>query len=294
MFKNPFYCTRRGREALFEKSAISHRPSAIKKAFTLIELLVVIAIIAILAAVLLPVLARARIRAQEAQCVSNLKQLQTGAILYAQDNADTMLPNAPLDDPNSSQTWCGNESEDWHNADANTNWTYYNKSILGPYMGGQVGVYRCPGDTVLSDNGQRIRSYSMNAQVGDIYVGNKYDPGYVAFVKITDLHGGLSPSDAFCFTEENMCSLQDGFLQVDSSGGTYPDVPSSYHGDVAGYSFYDGHCELHKWLTGDIPGWVKQYYYSKSTKNSLAASGAKHNPDWIWFTTHASMPVPGS
>jgi prepilin-type N-terminal cleavage/methylation domain-containing protein len=295
MFENLFYRWFQGGESEIRRSAIGHQPSGIQKAFTLIELLVVIAIIAILAAILLPVLARAKIRAQEAQCISNLKQLQTGAILYAQDNSDVMLPNAPLDYSVSAQTWCGNESEGWQNQDANTNWAYYNSSILGPYMGGQVGVYRCPGDTLPSQNGQRIRSYSMNSQVGCIYIGEKYAPGYVAFVKVTDLHGGLAPSDCFCFTEENMCSLNDGFLQVDPNGkdGVYPDVPGSYHIDVAGYSFYDGHCELHKWLTGDLPG-AMTYYYSKTAKNNLTVTGGYRNPDYHWFSHHSTVPAPGN
>ena len=95
-------------------------PRNSKRAFTLIELLVVIAIIAILAAMLLPALSRAKRKAQEVQCINNLKQLILGWHAYAQDWADVMMPNAPLGEPN-NESWCGGGNEDWNLNQWNTN-----------------------------------------------------------------------------------------------------------------------------------------------------------------------------
>ncbi|MGH7940519.1 MAG: prepilin-type N-terminal cleavage/methylation domain-containing protein, partial [Limisphaerales bacterium] len=160
--------------------------SLLERAFTLIELLVVIAIIAILAAILMPVLHSAEIRAQEVQCINNLKQLEGGGFTYSQDNADVMLPNAVLGaGAGTNVSWCGEEAESISSpVDANTNVALYQDSILGPYLGGQIAVYHCPGDTVPSPNGPRIRSYSMNCQMGALYgpvqsVCASENPGYV-------------------------------------------------------------------------------------------------------------------
>ena len=266
------------------------------RGFTLIELLVVIAIIAILAAMLLPALASAKIKAQTIKCVSNLKQLQLGAVMYNNDSGDYMLPNAPSTLSIPGQTWCGTEVENWGfgttPSTANTNISYYQTSIMAPYMGGQVGVYSCPGDVIASANGYRIRSYSMNAQMGNVYCANattNYNAGFIAFIKMSQLTPGtLGASDAFVFSEENMCSLNDGYLQISSSSAIYPDVPSSYHRKVCGFSFADGHVEAHKWQTGDLPGFVTKYYNTRSTANNLPDTGGVKNVDWLWFTTHAS------
>ena len=262
--------------------------------FTLIELLVVIAIIAILAAMLLLALSRAKRKAQAIQCVSNLKQLQLGWLTYAGDFNDIMVPNAPLGAGNSAtdpsqnaKSWCSGASQGWGTYDANTNRFYYATSILAPYMGGQLGVYRCPADSIASANGQRIRSYSMNSQMGNIYPESRtasltYNAGYKAYIKVNEILNCPGPSLAFVFCEENMCSMNDGYLQVNNGSAIFPDVPGSYHVWNCGFSFADGHAELRKWETPVLKIAVRYGY------NTASISTVSANRDWQWFSQRAA------
>jgi prepilin-type N-terminal cleavage/methylation domain-containing protein len=258
------------------------------RGFTLIELLVVIAIIAILASMLLPALNHAKSKAEAINCLSNLKQLQLGWHLYSGDFNDVMLPNAPLG-ATVDQTWVyPGTGEDWKFADANTNVALYRASILAPFMGNQLGVYRCPADKIPSQNGQRLRTYSMQSQMGNFYdtvykTTRAYNPGYAAFRKVGELGGQLPPTLAVVFLEENMCTMNDGYLQVNNSVPTFPDVPGSYHIWSTGISFGDGHVELHKWLTSvlkiPVVAGFTQCCYGTGIKNA----------DWVWFSTHTSF-----
>ena len=261
------------------------------RAFTLIELLVVIAIIAILAALLLPALARAKSKAWQVACISNKKQLQLGVAMYAGDFTDYIVPNAPLGEA-VDKSWCGPGSEDWRTSVANTNWAYYQTSIMAPYLAGQVGVYKCPADNIPSDNGQRIRSVSMQGSMDTVYIGNMDNPGWMVYNKMTDLVSPLTPVNAIVFLDENMCGLNDGYLQVDCVNDSgWPDVPGAYHEFKGSMGFADGHAEIHKWITSALKIPIR-YGFGWPQGSYPPFSGGHNNADLVWWKAHVSAPLP--
>jgi len=248
--------------------------------------LVVIAIIAILAALLLPALARARGKAMAIKCVSNLKQLQLGWALYGNDFSEIMLPNAPLTEA-PEKSWCYSAYQDWYNSDANTNVLIYRQALLAPYLAGQLGVYKCPADSVASQNGQRLRSYSMQSQMGNLYsytFSQAYNPGYKFFIKATELTK-LQPVDAIVFSEENMGTMNDGYLQVKNGSPVWPDVPGSYHTWNCGMSYADGHAAQRKWLTNVLKIPVSFGY---TIADNSVTTGV-NNKDYLWWDQHTSF-----
>ena len=242
---------------------------------------------------LLPALSAAKVKAQQTKCVSNLRQMQIGWQMYAGDFSDSCVPNAPLGAAAAS-TWCpATIGENWASSPENIDRSIYLNSILAPYMGGQIDVYKCPGDILPSQNGPRLRSYSMNGQMGSPKsLTDRDNLGYRAFKKSTHMSvGTLSPGDAFIWCEESMSTLNDAYLQIDAAGtsGFFPDVPGAYHAaSVCGFSFADGHAEAHKWQTSalKIPTVSGKGY---GTGGQLPVGVTAANADWRWFTTHATV-----
>jgi prepilin-type N-terminal cleavage/methylation domain-containing protein/prepilin-type processing-associated H-X9-DG protein len=235
-------------------------------AFTLIELLVVIAIIAIIASLILPALARAKSRAQGALCLNNTRQLAFAWTIYADEHNGVLAYNLgrsgrtasmpAITGPQMSDNWVNNVL-DWEMSSDDTNAASVIGSGLGPYTGKSAALYHCPSDNVLSDLQRsagwsaRVRSYSMNAMVGD--AGNFSRTGvnvnntnYVQFFKTFSIP---RPADIFVFLDEHPDSIDDGyFLNSDNDWApAWTDLPGSYHDGGANLSFADGHSEYHRW-----------------------------------------------
>jgi prepilin-type processing-associated H-X9-DG protein len=165
--------------------------------------------------------------------------------MYADDGLGLLVNNSSMTDTRAyRQSWVNN-IQDLGNSVENTNAAYVWSGKLAAYVNNNLGVYKCPSDQCLAQNGPRLRSVSMNSLVGDPLINpNRFNPTWVQFLKAAQFP---QPSNFYVFIEEHPDTINDGYFMNTWDTIKWGNLPASYHNGSANMSWADGHQERHRW-----------------------------------------------
>jgi prepilin-type N-terminal cleavage/methylation domain-containing protein len=278
------------------------------RGFTLIELLVVIAIIAILAALLLPALNRAKLKAQGVQCMNCHRQLALAWRMYSDDSHDQLLYASGSVVGLQPGVWMSG-TMDFNNSNP-SNWdpsVDIWKSPIWPYCGKSAGIFKCPSDrsfvTVAGKQMPRVRTMVMNLYLGGFggTDGNGTFDGstWRIFKKTPDLNVP-APDKIFIFLDEREDAVNWGNFYTDMTG--YPklsaagnaaayklaDMPGIYHGNACGFSFADNHSEMRKWKD---PRTCPPMKYQSLIFDGIDETPSPRNNDVAWLQDRSTRPI---
>ena len=276
------------------------RPRGLRRplaGFTLIELLVVIAIIAILAAMLLPALSKAKQKAQGISCVNNLRELMLSWTLYSGDFNDRLVRTGGTGDTAQTLTDPNINNGNWVHGRMDlaglpaTDPALVMAGALYPYTK-NVKIYKCPADQkrqlwsgVLTAT---TRSMSMNAWLNPISIGGFGGGVARVFRKQTDI---VSPSPVSCWVtiDESPGTINDGWFVCDpwyggNPSSTWVDVPASYHNGAGGISYADGHSAIKKWRDSA----VLTYGRNNGPVGNFVTAGQSPADDLHWLQAQST------